>query len=53
MLWLCSRVRFSCVATLMVVHRITLFFSFNDEFFSIGQLVVVVGIGCVPCVGKG
>lgn len=52
MLWLLSRVGSPCVATLMAVHGIILY-SFNYEFFSLGQLVVVIGIGCVRCLGEG
>lgn len=53
MLWFFNRVGSPCVATLMAVHGITVCSSFNYEFFSLGQLVAVIGIGCVPCVGKG
>ena len=51
----CSAVKqsagFPCTA--MAVHGVRLCSSFYDEFCSLGQLVVVIGIGCVPCVRKG
>lgn len=41
------------MVTLMAVHGITLWCLFNYEFCSLGQLVVVIGIGYISFVRKG